>query len=206
LEFAKNKWSAIYWRMVIRAASRERIGAYHELHHVIPKSLGGSDSQENLVYLTFREHFIAHRLLVRMTSGAIKKKMVFALWRMCNGKFSVSSHVYESTRVAYVTEMKGSYSGPKSEAHKKALSASAKKRWAEIDQTGHKNANWKGTYVTPFGKFETSKELESAVGNVKHYCKNPDKVIMKAYKNSPHITSADVGKTYRELGFYFEAA
>lgn len=38
---------------------------YTELHHVIPKSLGGSDSKKNLVRLTAREHFIAHALLVR---------------------------------------------------------------------------------------------------------------------------------------------
>ena len=38
----------------------------YELHHIIPKckSCGGSkDDQNNQVYLSYREHFDAHRLL-----------------------------------------------------------------------------------------------------------------------------------------------
>jgi hypothetical protein len=39
---------------------------YSERHHIVPRSLGGSDSEENLVRLTAREHFVAHCLLARM--------------------------------------------------------------------------------------------------------------------------------------------
>lgn len=39
---------------------------YTEKHHIVPKCLGGSDNDENLVRLTAREHFIAHRLLAKM--------------------------------------------------------------------------------------------------------------------------------------------
>lgn len=39
---------------------------YKELHHIKPKSLGGDDCLENLVYLTAREHFICHFLLTKM--------------------------------------------------------------------------------------------------------------------------------------------
>ena len=37
---------------------------YYERHHIIPKCVGGKDEMGNLVYLTFRQHFIAHKLLV----------------------------------------------------------------------------------------------------------------------------------------------
>lgn len=37
-----------------------------EVHHIIPRSLGGSDKPENLVRLSSREHFIVHALLVKM--------------------------------------------------------------------------------------------------------------------------------------------
>lgn len=44
--------------------NRERIdGQYYERHHIVMKSMGGEDSEENIVYLTAREHFIAHWLL-----------------------------------------------------------------------------------------------------------------------------------------------
>lgn len=38
---------------------------YSESHHIIPKSLGGSDSCENIVRLTAREHFLCHALLAK---------------------------------------------------------------------------------------------------------------------------------------------
>ena len=41
--------------------------------------MGGDDSSYNVVQLTAREHFICHRLLVKMTEGRDRYKMVFAL-------------------------------------------------------------------------------------------------------------------------------
>lgn len=42
---------------------------YTEEHHIVPVSLGGSNSKDNLVKLTAREHFICHWLLVKMYKG-----------------------------------------------------------------------------------------------------------------------------------------
>jgi hypothetical protein len=39
---------------------------YGEKHHIVPRSLGGNNSKENLVRLTAREHFICHALLAEM--------------------------------------------------------------------------------------------------------------------------------------------
>lgn len=39
---------------------------YYEKHHIIPRSMGGKDTADNIVYLTAREHFIAHLLLSKM--------------------------------------------------------------------------------------------------------------------------------------------
>ena len=39
---------------------------YSEIHHIIPRSFGGSDNPNNLVRLTAREHFIVHFLLYKM--------------------------------------------------------------------------------------------------------------------------------------------
>lgn len=39
---------------------------YTEKHHIIPKSIGGSDLKENLVCLSAREHFVCHYLLTKM--------------------------------------------------------------------------------------------------------------------------------------------
>lgn len=40
-----------------------------EIHHIVPKSMGGSDEPSNLVGLTLREHVIAHILLAKAHGG-----------------------------------------------------------------------------------------------------------------------------------------
>lgn len=54
-----------YHNLIERARCRILDG-YKERHHIVPRCLGGNDSQENLVELTAREHYIAHQLLVKM--------------------------------------------------------------------------------------------------------------------------------------------
>jgi len=53
---------------------------FTEKHHIIPKSHGGSDSIDNIVALSAREHFIAHWLLWRIHRD---KAMAFAFNVMC---------------------------------------------------------------------------------------------------------------------------
>ena len=40
-------------------------GTYHEYHHIVPKCIGGTDDKTNLISLTPKEHFIAHKLLLK---------------------------------------------------------------------------------------------------------------------------------------------
>ena len=51
---------------------------YTEIHHIIPKSLGGTEDSTNKIRLSAREHFIIHKLLVKMTTGKDKSKMSYA--------------------------------------------------------------------------------------------------------------------------------
>ena len=39
---------------------------YTEIHHAIPKCMGGTDDETNLVCLTAREHYMAHVLLCKI--------------------------------------------------------------------------------------------------------------------------------------------
>jgi hypothetical protein len=55
----------IYDSLVSRARHKKTIG-YVEKHHVVPRCLGGIDAIENIVCLTAREHFIAHKLLTKI--------------------------------------------------------------------------------------------------------------------------------------------
>lgn len=77
----QNKYFKWYYDLVHKARNRILMNDY-EVHHIIPKSLGGSDAPENLIRVTYYEHFICHRMLVRFTEGLDKQKMTYALWGM----------------------------------------------------------------------------------------------------------------------------
>ena len=63
--------------------TRKTAPEYVEKHHIIPRSLGGSDFADNLVFLTYQEHFLGHWLLYKLSSGTNKAKMANAWFRMC---------------------------------------------------------------------------------------------------------------------------
>jgi hypothetical protein len=77
--FIFNKYYKIYHLLCERAKSRQLIG-YTEKHHIIPRSFGGTNSEDNIAILTAREHYIAHLCLHRCTIGKFKKKMGYALY------------------------------------------------------------------------------------------------------------------------------
>jgi hypothetical protein len=78
-ECIDNKYLHWYNALVNKALNRPKPEEYTEKHHVIPKSLGGSNGKANMVVLTSREHFIAHAFLTRCLRGESKAKMLFAL-------------------------------------------------------------------------------------------------------------------------------
>lgn len=101
--FIDNKYSKIYFSIVQRG--RDRIlppQTYTEKHHIIPRCLGGSCEDHNLVILTAREHFICHRLLTKMTAGKNRNKMYHALRCFVRAgsknprHLKITAHVYEA--------------------------------------------------------------------------------------------------------------
>ena len=78
-------YEKIYTQLIERAHSENRkkgIGVYFELHHIVPKCIGGNNDKSNLVLLTAREHFIAHKLLCEIYPD--NKKLLIAYWLFAN--------------------------------------------------------------------------------------------------------------------------
>jgi hypothetical protein len=86
--YLQNKYTKCYYSIIERAKSRDLPKEiYTERHHIIPRSLGGSNNLDNLVKLTAKEHRLAHILLPRMTiAEAHTKSMWYALWMMLRTK------------------------------------------------------------------------------------------------------------------------
>ena len=112
--FINNKYTVIYYKVIDRARSRGLIKP-HERHHVIPESfyvnssrngpagwlLGNPNDKNNLVWLTSREHFICHWLLVKMTVGIARRKMVLGLTKMQSTSKTHSRYTNKITSRTY---------------------------------------------------------------------------------------------------------
>lgn len=74
----------IYNTIIFFAKSRISDPTVHyDKHHILPKSMGGTDDPTNLVNLTDREHFLVHTLLWKIHRN---RSMTSALWIMSQNK------------------------------------------------------------------------------------------------------------------------
>lgn len=92
-------YQKIYDDIIIRAQHREKPLEKCDKHHIIPRSLGGNDRKENLVYLTLREHFVCHLLLAKIHGGG----MLHAAMMLSSFK-RYNSRMYKWLRTKYINE------------------------------------------------------------------------------------------------------
>lgn len=117
-----NKYYNWYNAIIKKASSENRVkgsGIYYEIHHIIPKALGGSDSKKNLVLLTAKEHLTCHHLLTKFTTGVDKSKMNYAYWSLINGwgnhrkKVKITARQYETLKKQIAEQISNNNKGRK---------------------------------------------------------------------------------------------
>lgn len=91
-----------------------------EMHHIVPKCIGGTNSPDNLIPLTPREHFICHWLLCKIHPE--NEKLSYAWHAMCRytdtqeGRRENShSFAYAKRKLAEILHIK--FKGKKNPAH-----------------------------------------------------------------------------------------
>jgi rubrerythrin len=149
--FTDKFYSKVYFSTIEKAVKRgwkKALG--RERHHIIPRSLGGSDDKSNLVYLTCREHFLCHWMLVKMTQGEARNKMLYALMGMRaenehqnRYRTVFTARVYEHYRIEHARihseTMKGRPAWnkgiPQTEEHKEKNRQAALKRGPRSKET-----------------------------------------------------------------------
>jgi hypothetical protein len=131
----KSKYERWYYNIIKNAKYQSRFkgdDVYYESHHIIPRSLGGLNSKENLVLLTGREHFICHWLLYKFSEGIAKNKMAHAWFIMYQfSKFHKSRYSnslsYEVARKAHSAAVSKNLRGvPRTEEVKQKISRANK--------------------------------------------------------------------------------
>lgn len=58
-------YNALVEKAKVRGLDKSQHEGYFEIHHILPKCLGGNDEDNNLVMFTAREHYIAHLILAK---------------------------------------------------------------------------------------------------------------------------------------------
>lgn len=111
-----NRYTVRYEKLIKNAKNRIFPETeYGETHHIIPRCLGGKDTEENKVKLYAREHYIAHLLLWKMDmTPKMHNQMSMALHVMVNGSgnekqnrsYLIPARIYEQSRKAYVKAIK----------------------------------------------------------------------------------------------------
>jgi hypothetical protein len=202
-------------RGVMRGWTKKTAPCYTEKHHIVPRSMGGSNEQSNLVVLTAKEHFVAYHLLWKIHKT---REMFFALWSMMHDKRNSRIPFPEIPRLRELASVYNSFKGKDhplygighteesrkkmSESHKgKILSTETRRKMSEARKGNTLQS--KGVYYTPKGSGRSLTELAILNGcsstTIQERCKrNPDKVIVG--KKLPLDWR---GKTFRELGWYY---
>ncbi len=105
-----------------------------ESHHIIPKSCGGSNTKDNKVNLTLREHYVCHLLLAKIYKGTTHySKMCRAVVAMSQ-RGAKNSRCYTAIREAHIQNLKKQVITDK---QKKAISIA---NTGNKSRTGQKNS------------------------------------------------------------------
>lgn len=131
-----NKYEKWYASIIENA----RLNTYaigKERHHVIPKSMGGNNESNNLVYITAREHFVCHWLLTKIYStGEEHWKMLNALRMMRAENPNQTRYNTKITSRVYAN-LKEEYSRLQSERIKGANNPNFGKTWSQEQKDTH---------------------------------------------------------------------
>lgn len=211
----KRIYDELISRGVNRGWTKKSAPVYVESHHIIPRSKGGSNHKDNLVILTAKEHFIAHHLLWKIHRD---RSTFFALWAMMhdtrNNRIYFRDIPKSRENAAKFIVRRGEDHPLYGVGHSKesrlkmskshmGKSLTIETRMKMSDSRKGNTLQSKGVYYTPNGVGRSLRELallnKCSTTTIQERCKRrPDDIIVSK-KFPPEM----IGKTFRELGWYY---
>lgn len=197
-------YQLIYNRLIQHAQQRDNISVDNERHHIIPDCFfinrsrkgkagwleGDPNSEQNIVYLTPREHFVAHLLLAKIYGG----NMVYPAFRMSNYK-KYSSRQYEWLRKQVVDKLTGR---EVSQDTRKKISLAAIGRQVSDEVKNRISEKVSGEKNPMFGRTHTKEVIDSMKEKLKmkvecpHCGKSGGMTIMQRW----HFDNCKLSPTY----------
>lgn len=180
-----------WYNNIIKNARKKNIGEGYEVHHIIPRCFGGDNSQENLVKLTPREHFVCHWILVKMHTGDKRGKMINALYMMrAEGPYQkryhtkITSRIYQKLREEYAQYISKKNKGrkqPLEEKIKQIAAITGRKRAPFSDEWRAKlSESKKGKNNNRYGVIVSEKTREKMSQKAKGRKQSPETIAKKS--------------------------
>jgi hypothetical protein len=189
-----------YYRFINSRPNRiKQLNDGLEVHHILPRSLGGSNNKENLIALTPREHYIAHLILVKsFPKGSIERRKMLGPLMFMSKRRTINSRLYEKLRQEQAESMsirinnilsdptlKEQWMAPKkTKEFKKLISKLARERYRKNPELRKLAGLGKGV---SYKKTKSKIQLSETWGN--HKKDLPDRPLCKRCKTNP-ATSA----------------
>ena len=212
-----NKYSKIYFKIIERAKDRDHVKVRndnYQIHHIIPKCIGGTNGMENLVVLNYKEHRVCHCLLIKMQttkSAEIKMRHAYGFFNK-NSRFNGprykrgKENIFSTQAIINQTKIRMATNNPMKDplAQAKRLNSW---RLTRANKAAILPRVLKDKFITPKGIFKTKKEIQKILG-IPEYTLNTiyndlDKLPTsngRASKKLDHL-NLDKSKSWRSNGF-----
>lgn len=187
----------IYDSLIYKCKNREKPNSYTERHHILPRCMQGDDNIDNLVFLTAKEHFVAHHLLCKIYPTNPKLWFAFNAmvhWHSKNtdgrtDSYKLTANEYERLKIRRSEILSKMFSG-------RHLSDETKEKLREINL---------GRTVS----VEVKKKLSESLKKVKHTDEWNKRVSegKKKYKfTDEHCASISKGKKGKHINYNMNSA
>lgn len=197
-------YDKLYYQIIERAIKETRKairykgnGTYYELHHIIPRSLGGLDKANNLVLLTAKEHYICHWLLVKRNDiGSVARNKMIKAWYMMAACGKTQRHKLRNMNdyAKYRNEM--------SNVMHNAQIAKKNSQWGKHWYTNYETGESKSFFTKPSNKWVLGRYVFNGQSSKLFYNFNQTNKIKKRERPNRIIflqTLRDKGKRETEI-------
>jgi hypothetical protein len=165
----KKIYDSLVGKCKVRGLDKSKHGGYFELHHIVPKCMGGSDEKNNLVMFTGREHFIAHMLLWKAYPESVSLMraafMMSSRWKSGSIKSAPpqNSRTYARLREEYAQAVREQWADGKNPMYGKTHTEEARnklKAWYAANPDHHTQvmANKRGITLEEAYKIKREKQ------------------------------------------------
>lgn len=155
-EFTKMLYKKLYDGIIDNRLSNpldKHKGIYLETHHILPKCMGGDNTESNLINLTAEEHMCCHYLLMKICKNSEYKHSLLKAFLCMNvvgigqKRIKISPKMYEKLKIEHSKQMSIDYSGEKNTNYNKTYMYNIKtKKMKFINKNDSLPEGWEWGY------------------------------------------------------------